>query len=496
MIARSAGDPVAGEPAPGTSPLPLAARLPAGDPLGALERIAAGPVHPAVLELPAVDPGPWAELAAAAREVLPGTLLAVRAQEDPTAGDPTGAGLAAGAALLPSVAALLPSAAALGTVDDVDATRGLGDALGDLLAGLGIDVLLGPVLHVAGGPDPLVGTAAVGRDGDLVARHGRALAAGVRDAGIAACGLALPGLGGIPWADAAGDRPGEGVPLTGAQWRDHLLPWAIAPWLDAVLAAPVAASALGEGTAALAPWPLRLLEESAHAPFHGLLVAGDLGVAAARDGFDLPAAVLAAARAGAHVLHVGDPSALAPAAAALREAERTGELPPELLAQRTGAAAERLAALRARRRWLPTPDPAAAAAVLAARSSALALRAVRARRAALDLRPVAVVDLCDQAGAAALVEALRARHLQAESPLYAADLEAAPQLLALTGRGMRDPGETERLRALLGARPDAIVVHTGPRESLPEAERTVSTLGASRTMLDAAVAALLGDRPA
>ena len=54
MIARSAGDPVAGEPAPGTSPLPLAARLPAGCPLGALERIAAGPVHPAVLELPAV----------------------------------------------------------------------------------------------------------------------------------------------------------------------------------------------------------------------------------------------------------------------------------------------------------------------------------------------------------------------------------------------------------------------------------------------------------
>lgn len=489
MIARSAGGTGAGGPAPGRSPLPLAARLPAGDPLGALERIAAGPVHPAVLELPPVEPGPWVELAAAAREVLPEALLAVRAQEDPTAGAPTEAGTTAGAALL-------PSAAALGVVDDVDATRGLGDALGDLLAGLGIDVLLGPVLHVASGPEPLVGTAAVGRDGDLVARHGRALAAGVRDAGIAACGLALPGLGGIPWADGAGDGTGQGVLLGRAQWRDHLLPWAIAPWLDAVLAAPVGAPALGEGTAALAAWPLRLLEDSAHAPFHGLLVAGDLALAAARDGLDLPGAVLAAARAGAHVLHVGEPSALLPAAEALRAAAGTGELPAELVARRTGAAAERLAALRARRRWLPTPDPAAAAAVLAARSAALALRAVRVRRAALDLRPVAVVDLRERAGTAALVDALRARHLQAESPLYAADLEAAPQLLAVTGRGMRDPGETERLRALLGTRPEAIVVHTGPRETLPEAERTVSTLGASRTMLDAAVAALLGDRPA
>ena len=57
---------------------------------------------------------------------------------------------------------LLPSARALGVLDDVDDTRELGDALGDLLAACGIDLLTTPLLDVAAGPDPAVGTDAVG----------------------------------------------------------------------------------------------------------------------------------------------------------------------------------------------------------------------------------------------------------------------------------------------------------------------------------------------
>ena len=465
MIARRTGE---GDGPPGRSP--LAVPLPAAGPVGALRDLAGSRVLPAVVELPAEGTegegaGDGGALAALARELLPGVLLALRAQEDPTAAGGGGA--------------WLPSTAALGAVDDVDATRGLGVALGGLLAALGGLERLGPVPHVAGGPDPHVGTAAAGRDADLVTRHGRALASGVRDAGVAVCGLSLPGLGALQHSG------GPELELPRERWRErHLPPFAIAPWLDAVHVAAVAAPALGPGLASTGAWAGALLEETAHAAFHGLLVAAAADVAQ----------VVPALRAGAHLVHLPRAADLPAAHAAIEEALRSGALAPELLAARTEATEERIRALRARRRWLPTPETAAARAVLAERAGALAERAVRLRRASLDLRPAAVVDLRDvpeHQHLRSLLAALRAAGIDAQEPRYPAETAEAPQLLALTGRGRADAAETAWLRELLARRPDAVVLHTGLPEHLPPAERTVVTLGAGPVPLRAAVRRLL-----
>ena len=206
------------------------------------------------------------------------------------------------------------------------------------------------------------------------------------------------------------------------------------------------------------------------------------------------AQVVPALRAGAHLVHLPRAADLPAAHAAIEEALRSGALAPELLAARTEATEERIRALRARRRWLPTPETAAARAVLAERAGALAERAVRLRRASLDLRPAAVVDLRDvpeHQHLRSLLAALRAAGIDAQEPRYPAETAEAPQLLALTGRGRADAAETAWLRELLARRPDAVVLHTGLPEHLPPAERTVVTLGAGPVPLRAAVRRLL-----
>lgn len=404
--------------------------------------------------------------------------------------------------------ALAPSAAAIGAVDDVDATRALGDALGDVLAAAGVELVLGPVLDVAAGPEPAAATRSFGEDPDLVSRHARAWAGGVRDAGVAVCGLHLPGAGALQEDPVrrASEPLTEGeprpVPTIGLR-RDeleasHLVPWETAPWLDAVLTAPVAVPALGEGIASLSPWSGALLDELAHGSYRGLVIADDLAGSAALAGIGLGGAAARAIRAGACLIAVGGASSLVRAHNAIVEEMDAGRLDEALVRERAKETRSRIRSLRARRRWLPTPDPAPSLATLAHRGAILARRAVQPRRARLDLRPTAVLDVRDgdqgRDAVAALSAALREQGIRADAHGYEHDALRTDQLLLITRRGRASPREMARLQEIGRVRADGILVHTGSPSTAPEAERLVLARGSGAAMMRAVVAALVEAR--
>lgn len=90
-----------------------------------------------------------------------------------------------------------------------------------------------------------------------------------------------------------------------------------------------------------------------------------------------------------------------------------------------------------------------------------------------------------------LVAALLERGLRAETPQYPAQIQAAPQVIALTRLPRSDLQEGRRLQELLRARPDTVVVHLGVPDAAPDHRRMLLAHGAGRTMMRAAVAAML-----
>jgi beta-N-acetylhexosaminidase len=89
-----------------------------------------------------------------------------------------------------------PSMTALGAVDDVDLTERVGLALGTELHAVGVSFDLAPVLDVRTSPaNTVVLNRTFGREPDKVARHGRALIAGLSAAGVRACAKHFPGHG-------------------------------------------------------------------------------------------------------------------------------------------------------------------------------------------------------------------------------------------------------------------------------------------------------------
>jgi beta-N-acetylhexosaminidase len=198
----------------------------------------------------------------------------------------------------------LPSAWALGQVDDVALTTRAGRALGDLVDACGIDMALSPVLDVSTDPgNPVIGTRAFGDDPDRVARHARAFASGLRSAGVGVCGKHFPGHGATA-VDSHTALPR--IDLDAEEMRrDHLAPWSITPWLDAVMTAHILVPALGEGPASLSTWSAELLREVGHGGFHGLIITDSLDMAAVSEDPGYDEAVVRAFEAGANLLCLG-----------------------------------------------------------------------------------------------------------------------------------------------------------------------------------------------
>src|SRR5699024_7471960 len=220
-------------------------------------------------------------------------------------------------------------------------------------------------------------------------------------------------------------------------------------------------------------------------------------------GCDLGEAAVRALEAGAHLLDLGEdtatslPERVGLAHDAILAALGSGRLDGTALRDHAELTRSRVRALRARRRWLPTPDLDGARARLEEIGAAAARRAVRVRRIALDLRPAAVIDVRPGGtgtageGREALVTALRDHGIATDHHTYEHDALAAPQLLVLTRRPRTDPEEQARLHRVLAARGDAIVVHTGPTGAAPEIEHLVLAHGQGRVLMRANVPALL-----
>lgn len=89
-----------------------------------------------------------------------------------------------------------PTHAELGAADDPAHTRATARALGEELAGVGVDAALAPVVDVNSDPlNPVIGRRAFGDRADGVARHGAAFVAGLHDAGRLAAAKHFPGHG-------------------------------------------------------------------------------------------------------------------------------------------------------------------------------------------------------------------------------------------------------------------------------------------------------------
>lgn len=397
----------------------------------------------------------------------------------------------------------LPSAWALGAVDDVGLTRRTGHALGDLLAACDVDLDLAPVLDVSTDPrNPVIGTRAFGADPDRVTRHGRAIATGLREAGVGSCGKHFPGHGAT---HLDSHRALPAVDLSAAEMRsEHLAPWTLAPWLDAVMTAHVLVPSLGKGPASISPWSRPLLDRVAGTwGYHGLVITDALDMAAVAEDPGFGEAAVRAVEAGAHLLCLGtsirrdSEGMLAEAHDAVLAAVTSGRIPRPVLARRAAETRERASVLRVRRssvRPLPIPDALEALAVVGREG---AERAVTVRHAEIRGGTIVVADARAghdfAAGARRSLVAglLRERGFTAEDRRYPGDVDDAGTVVVLTRLPRSDPAEGAALAEVLARRPDAIVLHLGVPDAAPVHRRLVLALGGGQAMQSAAVDALV-----
>ena len=441
------------------------------------------------------DAATCARLARALHAIEPEVLVAA----DEEGGDVTRLQAATGSAL--------PTAWALGEVDDPDLSRAAGRALGDLLAACDIDLDLAPVLDVSTDPkNPVIGTRAFGADPDLVARHARAMAGGIRDAGVGVCGKHFPGHG-ATHVDSHTALPT--IELAREQFEyEHLEPWHLAPWMDAVMTAHVQVPALGEGPASISPWAREVLDEiCGEGGFRGLLITDALDMAGVSGPIGYGEAVVRSVEAGAHLLCLGtsirrdDEQMLREAHDALVAAADSGRIPRDVLAQRAAEVRQRRGWIRERRHGMGSPDLTGALIALERVGSEAAARAVRERRSAGALTggPVVIADARRRRDHASgsrrsvLAEVLRERGVQAQEADYPADLaRPGTDALVITRLPRSDREEQARLAELLRLRPDAILVHVGVPDAAHRHDRYVLAHGAGRASMVAAAELLLG----
>jgi beta-N-acetylhexosaminidase len=90
----------------------------------------------------------------------------------------------------------IPPMRAVGATGNAGLARELGKAIGCELRAVGFDMNYAPVLDIDTNPDnPIIAARSFGRTPEIVTEMGLALAAGLQDAGIAACGKHFPGHG-------------------------------------------------------------------------------------------------------------------------------------------------------------------------------------------------------------------------------------------------------------------------------------------------------------
>ena len=385
----------------------------------------------------------------------------------------------------------LPGNAALGDVDDPELTRRCAAAYGKLLAYAGITLTIAPCLDVASEPlNPVIGVRSFGADPDVVTRHGAAFAAGLRESGVRSCGKHFPGHGATR-TDSHLALPVLDVPLDVLSSRDEA-PFACG--VDSVMTAHVVVPALGPDPATLSSWSTDRIRALG---IEGPIITDALGMHAVADSYDMGEASVRALEAGADLLCLDSPTGRDPEAdfEAAVDGIEAAVLRGRLSGDALRTSHERNLTLTG------TPMPAQPLdeilAALDARGSEAATRAVRTGGFVRCDPPVVVADLRHRvsiaAGAAplALAEVLERRGALGKLVRGPHEAIAAREpVVAVVREPLADAAEGEALAALLAARPDTVVVHTGLASAAPHAERLVYAHGAGRVNAEA-VAALL-----
>ncbi|MFE5310444.1 glycoside hydrolase family 3 N-terminal domain-containing protein [Isoptericola sp. NPDC056573] len=426
----------------------------------------------------------------------------------------------------------LPGAAALGVVDDVRLTGDAGEALGRLLAAVGVDLDLAPVLDVDTPGNPVIGVRAFGTDPEAVARHGVAFARGLQRGGVGTCAKHFPGHGSTT-VDSHLALPVVEADLDTLRGRD-LVPFAAAladggtddgHAADALMTAHVVVPALGPAPASLEPAVAALARELGHP---GPIVTDALDMRAVSDGAEVGETAVRAVEGGADLLCLGtttgrdDEALFRSAVDALVAAVGAGRVTLDRLAasgRRTDALVRRLRARQASAgAVVGAAEAARAQEALAEVGAEAARRAVRAvgPHPALGSAPD-VVDLrlrLDHAAgrtAQHVQRAVAARwphavvHPALDDDGFAALLRGLPggarPLVVVTREPVPGGAEHARLARLQRARPDLVVVHTGVPAAgerwlaaLPGGlPATVLACGTGRANAEAAVALLAGE---
>ncbi len=242
----------------------------------------------------------------------------------------------------------LPAFRALGELGDATVARDYGRLVGTELAAVGVDLDFAPVLDVDTNPDnPVIGARSLGSDPALVARLGVAFAAGLVDAGVAACGKHFPGHG-----DTRTDSHRELPRLTHSLSRleaVELVPFAAAARarIPAIMTAHVVFEALDATRPATMSRDVLfpLLREKLG--FGGVVFTDDLEMQAIADHFAIESVMLEGLAAGVDSFLACHTSELAHRAIdAVVAGVTRGVLPPGRVAEASGriqALAERFA---------------------------------------------------------------------------------------------------------------------------------------------------------
>jgi beta-N-acetylhexosaminidase len=253
----------------------------------------------------------------------------------------------------------VPPMRALGDADDPELAREVGRLLGSELRAVGIDQDYAPVVDVDTNPaNPVIGDRSLSRDPETVGRLGAALAAGLQDAGVAACAKHFPGHGDTS-QDSHSDLPRLPHALERLD-RVELAPFrALArAGVASVMTAHVVFEPLdARRPATLAPEVMRLLRE--RVGYQGCAISDDLEMKAVAEHFPLEEAAPGAIASGVDALLVCHRADVQHRAIDLvRGAAERGELSRARLAEAGARVAQLL------RFAGPPPDPGAARARL------------------------------------------------------------------------------------------------------------------------------------
>lgn len=204
---------------------------------------------------------------------------------------------------LPEGAMKLPDARILGSINDPDLTYWAALALAHELRALGVNVNFAPVLDVYLPGTEFLYHRSFGTDPDVVALHGTAFAAGLRQGKVLAVGKHFPGHGATP-VDSHRNLPHIREPLNVVEKRE-LTPFraAIAADIGALMVGHLAFAALDESSAPAtrsAPMVTDLLRNELG--FDGLVISDDLEMGAYLEGSTWEQAVVASINAGCDML--------------------------------------------------------------------------------------------------------------------------------------------------------------------------------------------------